>query len=78
MNRTSGGEQSQPRSGRPVAEARWPSVGAVVAAMVLTVLVPAELRLAPAGLLPLLEATLLLALVFADPGHRLLTALLGA
>jgi uncharacterized membrane protein len=53
----------------PVAEARWPSAGAVVAVMVLTVLMPDELRVAPTWLLLVLEAALLLALIVADPGR---------
>jgi uncharacterized membrane protein len=44
-------------------------VGAVVAAMVLTVLLPGQLRLVPAWLLVLIEAVLLVALVFGDPGR---------
>lgn len=43
-------------------------VGAVVAAIVLTVLLPDELRLGPSWLLPLVEAVLLVALVLGDPG----------
>jgi uncharacterized membrane protein len=53
----------------PVAEARWPSAGAVVAVMVLTVLMPDELRVAPTWLLLVLEAAQLLALIVADPGR---------
>src|SRR5262245_6309402 len=51
-----------------VGEARWPMAGAVLAAMVLTYLLPADLRIAPKWLLPLIESVLLLALVFGDPG----------
>ena len=51
-----------------VGEQRWPMLGAVVAAIVLTVLLPAELRLGPSWLLPLIEAVLLVALVLGDPG----------
>jgi hypothetical protein len=69
MKRASGGGQSQPGSGRPVAESRWPSAGAVVAAMVLTVLLPGQLRFVPAWLLLSLEGVLLVALVFGDPGR---------
>ena len=55
-------------------------VGAVVAAIVLTVLLPDELRLGPSWLLPVIEAVLLVALVLGDPGAitrrtRLLRAL---
>jgi uncharacterized membrane protein len=42
--------------------------GAVLAAMLLTYLLPAGLRLGPKWLLPLLEGVLLVAVVVADPG----------
>ena len=51
-----------------VGEQRWPMLGAVIAAIVLTVLLPSELRLGPNWLLPAIEAVLLGALVFGDPG----------
>jgi uncharacterized membrane protein len=51
-----------------VGEARWPMAGAVVAALVLTYLLPDELRLGPSWLLPLIEGLLLLALIAGDPG----------
>jgi uncharacterized membrane protein len=51
-----------------IAEARWPMAGAVVAAMVLTILLPSEIRLVPAWIAPALEGILLLALIFGDPG----------
>jgi hypothetical protein len=51
-----------------VGEQRWPMLGAVVAAIVLTVLLPADLRLGPNWLLPVIEGALLVALVFGDPG----------
>ena len=51
-----------------VGEQRWPMLGAVVAAVVLTVLLPSELRLGPNWLLPAIEAVLLGALVYGDPG----------
>jgi hypothetical protein len=44
-------------------------VAAVLAAMVLTVLRPAEVRLGPAWVLPLIEAVLLVALIVTDPGR---------
>jgi uncharacterized membrane protein len=69
MTRWSDGVQSQADSRSAVPESRWPSVGAVVAAMVLTVLLPGQLRLVPAWLLVLIEAVLLLALVLGDPGR---------
>jgi hypothetical protein len=49
------------------AEPRWPMAGAVVAAMILTVLLPDEVRLGPAWALPLLEGVLLVAVIAADP-----------
>jgi hypothetical protein len=51
-----------------VGESRWPMAGAVVAAMVLTLLLPAGLRLFPIWLLPAIEGALLIALIAADPG----------
>jgi hypothetical protein len=52
-----------------VGEARWPMVGAVLAAIVLTLLLPTDMRLGPRWLLPLIEGALLVALVVADPGR---------
>jgi hypothetical protein len=43
-------------------------VGAVLAAIVLTLLLPADLRLGPSWVLPLLEGVLLVTLIVADPG----------
>jgi hypothetical protein len=51
-----------------VGEARWPMVAAVVAAIVLTLLLPDDLRLGPNWALPVLEAALLVVLIFGDPG----------
>ena len=51
-----------------VAEARWPMAGAVLAAMILTILLPEEIRWIPPWLLPAVEGALLLALVVGDPG----------
>jgi hypothetical protein len=51
-----------------VAEARWPMAGAVIAAIVLTLLLPDELRFLPRWLLPSIEGALLVALLFGDPG----------
>jgi hypothetical protein len=53
----------------PRGEARWPMVAAVLAAMVLTVVRPADLRVGPPWLLPLIEGVLLAALVLGDPGR---------
>ena len=63
-----------------VGEPRWPMAGAVVAAIVLTILLPEEIRLGPAWLLPAIEGALLVAVIFGDPGRisrrsRLLRAL---
>jgi hypothetical protein len=51
-----------------VGEARWPMAGAVLAAMVLTILLPDAVRLGPQWLLPLIEGVLLVAVVAGDPG----------
>ena len=50
------------------AEARWPMVGAILSAMLLTVLLPDDVRLGPAWALPLIEGVLLVAVIAADPG----------
>jgi len=55
-------------SGKPAAaEARWPMAGAIVAAIVLTVLLPEDIRLGPQWVLPSIEVLLLVAVVAADP-----------
>ena len=46
-------------------------VGAVVAAIVLTLLLPDDLRLGPNWALPVLEAALLVVLIAGDPGRSL-------
>jgi uncharacterized membrane protein len=51
-----------------VVEARWPMAAAVAAAIVLTFLMPDEVRPGPNWLLPAIEGLLLLALLVADPG----------
>jgi hypothetical protein len=51
------------------AEARWPMAGAVIAAMVLTVLLPDTVRAGPSWVLPLVEGVLLGALIAGDPGR---------
>jgi uncharacterized membrane protein len=48
-------------------EARWPMAGAIVAAMVLTVLLPDDIRLGPRWVLPSIEGLLLAAVITADP-----------
>ena len=50
-------------------EARWPMAGAVLAAMVLTILLPDSVRAGPAWLLPLIEGLLLVAVIAGDPGR---------
>jgi hypothetical protein len=50
-----------------VGEARWPMAGAVLAAMVLTILLPDEVRPGPNWLLPLIEGVLLVVLIASDP-----------
>lgn len=55
------------RGERVLSEARWPMAGAVLAAMLLTYLLPADLRLGPNWLLPSIEGVLLVAVVVADP-----------
>ncbi|MFF5710027.1 hypothetical protein [Streptomyces sp. NPDC012756] len=60
-------ERSSPHG--PVGEHRWPMAAAVVAAMVLTLLLPDDLRLAPRWVLPAVEGLLLLALIAGDPGR---------
>ncbi len=52
-----------------VGEARWPMAGAVVAAMVLTLLLPDELQAGPGWVLPLAEGVLLVAVIAGDPGR---------
>jgi hypothetical protein len=49
-------------------EARWPMAGAVLAAMVLTILLPDTVRLGPGWLLPVIEGVLLVAVIAGDPG----------
>ncbi len=61
-------------------ESRWPMAAAIVATMVLTVLLPDDLRLAPRWLLPTIEGLLLVTLIAGDPGRisRRSTALRAA
>jgi hypothetical protein len=56
-------------SAEDFAEARWPMAAAVITSMVLTLLLPADLRLGPQWLLPLIEGLLLIALIVGDPGR---------
>ena len=48
-------------------EARWPMVSAVLAAIVLTVLLPDPVRVGPRWLLPVVEGVLLVLLIVGDP-----------
>jgi hypothetical protein len=52
-----------------IEEARWPMASAVLVAMVLTVLMPDEVRLGPPWLIPLLTGVLLVVLIIGDPGR---------
>jgi hypothetical protein len=60
-------DRAAERPGGIVGEARWPMAGVVLAAMVLTYLLPEDLRLAPRWVLPLIEGLLLVAVVVGDP-----------
>ena len=51
-----------------VGEPRWHSASAVVAAIVLAILTPDDLRLGPNWLLPVIVGALLVALIAGDPG----------
>lgn len=53
---------------RIAGESRWPMAAAVVTVIVLTILLPSDQRLLPAGVLPLIEGVLLVALIAGDPG----------
>ncbi|MFE7804938.1 hypothetical protein ACFU51_09800 [Streptomyces sp. NPDC057430] len=61
--------QGPPQDTEPVGEARWPMAAAVVTAMVLTLLLPDALRMAPTWVLPSVEGLLLLTLIAGDPGR---------
>lgn len=50
-------------------ETRWPMAAAVVAAMVLTILLPDSLRLAQPWVLPTISGLLVVALIAGDPGQ---------
>jgi uncharacterized membrane protein len=51
-----------------VGETRWPMAGAVVAAMLLTFLLPDEVQQVPRWVIPSIEGALLVVLIAADPG----------
>src|SRR4249919_3750941 len=59
---------SQSSEADVVGEARWPMAGAVLAAIVLTILLPDTVRPGPRWLLPSIEAVLLVAVIAGDPG----------
>ena len=52
-----------------VGEPRWPMASAILAAIVLTVLMPDDLRLGPNWLLPVIVGVLLVAHIAGDPGR---------
>jgi uncharacterized membrane protein len=51
-----------------VGESRWPMAAAVVAAIVVTILLPRDQRLLPPWVIPVVEGILLVALIAGDPG----------
>jgi hypothetical protein len=59
----------QPEVEIVVGEARWPMAGAVLAAMLLTILLPDSLRAGPSWVLPLAEGVLLVSVIAGDPGR---------
>ena len=75
MERTSDSEEEAAKVAEPrgpagddvLGEARWPMAGAVLAAIVLTILLPDAVRVGPRWLLPVVEGVLLVMLVVADP-----------
>jgi hypothetical protein len=62
---------------RVIGEARWPSAAAVLAAMVLTILLPDAVRIGPNWMLPVVEGILLIALIVGDPGAKAVDAASG-
>ena len=55
--------------GLVVGEPRWPSATAIVAAIVLTILMPEDVRFGPSWLLPVIVSVLLAAHIAGDPGR---------
>lgn len=62
------GEEMNNGSATPEGEKRWPMGITLVVAMVLPFLLPSKFSLAPQWVIPVVEALLLIALIFADPG----------
>ena len=60
-------EPCGPAGGDVLGEARWPMAGAVLAAIVLTILLPDEVRVGPKWLLPVIEGVLLVIVIVGDP-----------
>src|SRR5262245_24100400 len=52
-----------------VGEPRWPMAGAVLAAIVLTILLPDSVRIGPRWLMALVLGVLLVTLILGDPGR---------
>jgi hypothetical protein len=67
--RTAAHARQQAADEAAVGEARWPMAGAVLAAMILTALLPDDVRIGPRWALPLIEGVLLIAVIAADPGR---------
>jgi hypothetical protein len=51
-----------------VGEARWPMAGAVLATIILTILLPDDVRAGPKWVFPLAEGVLLVVVIARDPG----------
>jgi hypothetical protein len=66
--RTPDAREEAHESAQIVGESRWPMAAAVVAAIVLTILLPKDQRALPGWVVPLIEGVLLVALIAGDPG----------
>src|SRR4029079_257836 len=64
-----GDEAAMEQPGAVLGEPRWPMAATVLAASALTLLRPAELRVLPIWVLPIVEILLLVVLVVRDPGR---------
>ena len=70
LNKIRGVVASDPAAEDPVVgEPRWPMASAVLAAIVLTILMPDDLRLGPNWLLSIIVGVLLVAEIVGDPGR---------